>query len=163
MFERKDAPLPSDRQEERDDLADGAILRDGDQALEPGRRRLIRRALQLRCPHCGARGVRDGYFDYKPWCPQCGLRFDRGEDDYWIGGFMLNFIVGELIAVAAVLGAIAVLWPEVPWRPVLYASLVPAALGPLIAYPFSRNLWLALDLVFRPPEHDDFHELGQSD
>ena len=162
MFERKDARLPSDRQEERDDLPAVRYCGMAIQVLDPGRGLLILRALQLRCPYCGARRVRDGYFDYKPWCPQCGLRFDRGEDDYWIGGFMLNFIVGELIAVAAVLGAIAVLWPEVPWRPVLYASLVPAALGPLIAYPFSRNLWLALDLVFRQPEHDDFHELGQS-
>ena len=124
--------------------------------------RLCRRALLLRCPNCGARAVREGYFDYKPWCPRCGLRFDRAEDDYWIGGFMLNFIVGELIAVVAFLTAIAVMWPDVPWKPVLYAALVPAALGPVIAYPFSRNLWLAIDLLFRPAEADDFHELGSS-
>lgn len=134
----------------------------GNRPLVPGTWALIRRALLLRCPNCGAHGVRQGYFDFKGWCPACGLRFDRGEDDYWIGGFMLNFIVGELIAVAAVLAAIAMLWPDVPWRPVLYTALIPAALGPLLAYPFSRNLWLAIDLKFRPAELQDFHELGQS-
>ncbi len=118
--------------------------------------RTLGRALRLRCPACGARRVRRTYFDFKPACPSCGLRLDRGEADYWIGGFMLNFVVGELIAVAAFLGAILVTWPDVPWRAVLYGSLVPAALGPALAYPFSRNLWLALDLLFRPAEPDDY-------
>lgn len=122
--------------------------------------RLGGRALLLRCPSCGQGDVRRGYFDYKPSCPRCGLRFDRGEDDYWIGGFMLNFIVGELIAVVVILAVIAVLWPDVSWRTVLYASIGPVALGPMLAYPFSRNLWLALDLLFRPAETDDFHDGG---
>lgn len=118
----------------------------------------IGRALLLRCPACGERRVRRTYFDFADACPSCALRFDRGEEDYWIGGFMLNFVVGELIAVAFFLGAILATWPAVPWSLVLYGSIVPAALGPALAYPFSRNLWFALDLVFRPAEPHDFAE-----
>lgn len=117
---------------------------------------LLGRALLLRCPSCGARGVRRTYFDFRPACPSCDLRLDRGEADYWIGGFMLNFVIGELIAVAAFVGAILLTWPDVPWRAVLFGSIVPAALGPALAYPFSRNLWLAIDLLFRPSEPDDY-------
>lgn len=117
---------------------------------------LLRRGMMLRCPLCGQRGVRRTYTDFKPSCPRCGLRFDRGEGDYWVGGFLLNFIVAELIVVAAFVGAIAATWPDVPWKAVLYGSLVPAVLGPFLTYPFSRNIWLALDLQFRPPEETDF-------
>ncbi|MGH7445479.1 MAG: DUF983 domain-containing protein [Longimicrobiales bacterium] len=117
---------------------------------------LCRRALLLRCPNCGASDVRTTYFDFEPACHSCGLRLDRGEDDYWIGGFMLNFIVAELIAVAAFVSAILLTWPDVPWTTVMWGALVPAALGPVVAYPFSRNLWLALDLRFRSAEADDF-------
>lgn len=112
----------------------------------------------LRCPACGERQVRRTYFDFAESCPACGLRFDRGEHDYWIGGFMLNFVVGELIAVAFFLTAIVLTWPDVPWSWVLYGSIVPAALGPALAYPFSRNLWFALDLIFRPAEPHEFVE-----
>jgi uncharacterized protein (DUF983 family) len=119
---------------------------------EPGPWTMLGRSLLLRCPACGERGIRTTYFDFRQSCPRCGIRFDRGEEDYWIGGFMLNFIVGELIAVAAVVTAILVMWPDVPWRPVLYGSLIPAVLGPTVAYPFSRSVWFALDLIFRPRE-----------
>lgn len=130
----------------------------GDGGSDAGAVRMLARALALRCPSCGARGVRRTYFDFESACHACGLRFDRGETDYWIGGFMLNFIVGELIAVAAFLTAILLTWPAVPWKAVLYGSMIPAALGPVVTYPFARNLWLALDLLFRPSEPDDFRE-----
>jgi len=126
--------------------------------VSPGVWTLLGRSLLLRCPACGERRVRRTYFDFAEACPSCGLRFDRGEHDYWIGGFMLNFVVGELIAVAFFLGAIVLMWPDVPWRWVLYGSIVPAALGPALAYPFSRNLWFALDLVFRPAEAHEYAE-----
>lgn len=123
---------------------------------------MLRRALLLRCPNCGASGVRVSYFDFAPSCHTCGLRLDRGEEDYWIGGFMLNFVVAELIVVAAFVGAIVLMWPDVPWMLVMWGALVPAVLGPILVYPFSRNVWLALDLQFRPAEPGDFVEEGES-
>ncbi len=117
---------------------------------------MLRRALLLRCPHCGGREVRATYFDFKASCPVCGVRFDRGEEDYWIGGFMLNFIVAELIVVVAIVAAILLTWPAVPWTLVMYGALIPAVAGPVVAYPVSRNVWFALDLIFRPAEPTDF-------
>lgn len=124
----------------------------------PGAWTALGRSLLLRCPACGERRVRRTYFDFAHSCPACGLRFDRGESDYWIGGFMLNFVVAELIVVVAFVGAIVLMWPDVPWDLVMWGALVPAVLGPMLAYPFSRNVWLALDLKFRPPESEDFED-----
>lgn len=114
------------------------------------------RALRLRCPHCGLPGVRRGWFHFVPSCPRCGLRFERGESDHWLGGYLINFIVVELLIVAFMVIAILATWPAVPWKAVVYGALVPAIGGPLLTYPFAKNLWLAIDLLLRPAEGDDF-------
>src|SRR3712207_6921761 len=58
------------------------------------------RALTLRCPRCGGRGILRNWFNLKHHCPSCDLVFNRGESgDYWLGGYNVNFIVAETTAV----------------------------------------------------------------
>lgn len=86
----------------------------------------------------------------------CGLIFERGESDYFIGAYLLNLIIAELIVVALMVGLVLATWPHVPWTTVVWgiaALTIPAA---ILTYPFSRSLWLAVDLIFRPPEASDF-------
>jgi hypothetical protein len=84
------------------------------------------------------------------------LIFDRGEKDYFIGAYTLNLIVAELIVVAAILIGMILSWPDVPWDLLMYALVPLAVLAPFLTYPYSRSVWLALDLKFRPPEPNDF-------
>ena len=80
-------------------------------------------------------------------CPRCGLHFER-EAGYWTGALAINTIlVGGAFAITFVI-ALALTIPNVPVAPLL-AILVPiVGLGPLVTYPFSKTLWVALDRAF---------------
>jgi uncharacterized protein (DUF983 family) len=123
----------------------------------PGALRMIRRALLLRCPSCGSGKLFDGWFHMRKRCPGCNLRLDRGESDYFIGAYTINLIVAELIVVAAILGVMLVTWPTVPWDRMKRGIIVMTIIAPCITYPFSKSLWLALDLMFRPATLQDFN------
>ena len=115
---------------------------------------LIGRAFRLRCPRCGGRGIIASWFKLKARCPTCDLALDRGEsEDYWLGAFAINWVVGESIALVLALLVLLVTWPESQialWTGIALAVLVPVAL-----FPFSRTVWLAIDLAARPTEPGD--------
>jgi uncharacterized protein (DUF983 family) len=98
-----------------------------------------------------------------PVCANCHFQFDRGEDDYYIGAYTLNLIVAELLVVGAMVAVIFSRWPDVPWQQMPWALAALAILGPLFTYPFSKSVWLAIDLRFRPPEPRDFTPLPVPD
>ena len=112
--------------------------------------RMIVRALLLRCPNCGARGIFAGYTKLRERCPNCGLRLQRGESDYFIGAYLLNLVAVEIVF-AVVLATIVILtYPNTPWTLVQWGGLVLMIAGAILCYPFSTVLWLAADLIFRP-------------
>jgi hypothetical protein len=80
----------------------------------------------------------------KPDCPRCGLHFER-EPGYWAGALAINFVcTGGLLILTFVVVLIFTL-PEVN-VPVTLAVLAPIAiLGPIVWYPFSKTLWVAID------------------
>jgi len=115
---------------------------------------MFARALGLRCPRCGARGILRSWFKMNARCPKCGLALDRGEsEDYWLGGYAINLIVSETIALIGTLIYIVSSWPEMPYA--VWIGVTLAALTPVLFYPFSRTVWLAWDLSFRPHEPGD--------
>jgi uncharacterized protein (DUF983 family) len=117
---------------------------------------LLGRALTLRCPRCGARGIWQSWFRMKHACPVCGQVFERGEShDFFIGAYLINLVVAELSAVIIA----AIMWitlgSRVSFNVLWGASMALAVIMPIIFYPFSRELWLAFDLHFRPSEAGD--------
>jgi hypothetical protein len=89
-------------------------------------------------------------------CPTCGQVFERGEShDFFIGAYLINLVVAESTAVVVA----AVMWialgSRVSFNVLWGASMVLAVIMPVIFYPFSRELWLAFDLHFRPTEAGD--------
>ena len=80
---------------------------------------------------------------------------DRGETDYWYGGYAVNFVLAEVVGVAIIVAYVLAHWPEVPWTRVQWGAPVVMALVPIVFFPFSRTLWLAWDLCFRPEEPGD--------
>lgn len=118
--------------------------------------RLTWRALRLRCPNCGVGHPLRSWFRLRHACPACGLRFDRGEEeDYYLGGMFFNIMVSETLFAIALGVVVAVLWPRVPWDALEDALLVAMVIVPIVFYPFSRLLWLALDLLLRPPDETE--------
>lgn len=118
--------------------------------------RLTGRALRLRCPQCGRGRLFERWVHMRRRCDACGLILERGEEDYFIGAYMVNLIIAELIVIAAMLVVLLATWPAVPWQGMLWAIVVLTIPAVVFTYPFSRSLWLALDLLFRPPEPRDF-------
>jgi uncharacterized protein (DUF983 family) len=111
---------------------------------------MLLRALLRRCPNCGSPGIFAGYTTLREHCPRCGLRLHRGESDYFIGAYLLNLVAVELLF-ALVLGVIVVAtYPNTPWALLQWGGLVLMIAGAVLCYPFSKSLWLAADLIFRP-------------
>jgi uncharacterized protein (DUF983 family) len=115
---------------------------------------LLGRALTRRCPYCGGRGIFANYFTLKDQCPHCGARFDR-EEGYFLGGYALNLIVAEFIGLG--LALFLIFGTAIRHAPLLAQEGLAVALAvllPIIFFPYSRTLWMALDLYFNPPYKD---------
>lgn len=114
------------------------------------RLRLLGRGLTGRCPRCGARGIFASFFELEERCHGCGLAFER-EEGYWLGAMVIDLAVTEVLFGLLLVGTMLVTWPAVPWTPLLVAAVIVNAVVPVVAYPWSRTVWLALDLTVRPP------------
>ena len=122
---------------------------------------MIARAATLACPLCGARGLFQNWLKLRPACPRCGLRLDRGEPDHWLGAYTVNLIIAEGLAAALLAAVLIATIPDVPWSFLLWGGIAAMLLAPFLFYPFSRTLWLAGDLIFRPPAPRDFAALDR--
>jgi uncharacterized protein (DUF983 family) len=121
------------------------------QEISPTRAvRLLSRGIRLRCPHCGKGHLWNSWLELKPKCPVCGLRTDRGEEDFFNGGMMWNIVFSEfaLLGVGLLIGILT--WPEVPWTLMQWVGIALMVVVPLLFYPFSLGFWLANDIWIRP-------------
>lgn len=110
-------------------------------------------ALFLRCPNCGGPKVIRRWFALERCCPKCGLQLDRGEaDDNRLGGMFFNIVLAELLFALVLLIVVIAKWPDVPWAGVEYSLVIAMIMAPIILYPASRLMWLAMDLLLRPPD-----------
>ena len=112
--------------------------------------RILARAATLRCPNCGGRPMLRHWLALRERCPRCGLRVERGERDYFIGSMMFNLVLAELLFAAAFVSILLATWPEVPWDTLEWAAPLMVIAAPLALFPFSKLLWLAFDVMFRP-------------
>ncbi len=111
---------------------------------------MILRAMTLRCPHCGSRGVLESWFRLKERCPRCKLHLHRDEGDYFLGAYVIMLITVELLFAFGFLVVLLVTWPDPPWAAIQWVGFFLLAASVLVAYPFAKTLWLAIDLMFRP-------------
>lgn len=117
--------------------------------------RLYGRALRLRCPHCGEGSIKGSWMKMKRACPACGLRTERGEEDFFLGAMMFNLVLSEFLAVLTVVALVVILWGNVPWDALLWISLGLAAIAPFLFYPFGHSIWLASDILIRPVTEEE--------
>ena len=97
-----------------------------------------------RCARCGGGHLFRRYFTMVDDCPRCGLHFER-EPGYWAGALAINIGIAGAVFVAVFVTALVLTVPDVPVAPLL-AVLVPLMiLTPILAYPFSKTLWVAVD------------------
>ena len=116
---------------------------------------LVGRALRLRCPNCGGGPLFEGWLRPRKRCPSCGLPLERGESGYQVGSYMFNIIAAELIFAAILIGVLVATWPDPPWLALQLGGGALMILAPLAFFPWSKTLFLAIDLVFRPATPDE--------
>jgi uncharacterized protein (DUF983 family) len=113
----------------------------------PSRAATLWRGFTLRCPRCGSGHLFKHYFTMVEDCPRCGLHFER-ESGYFAGALAINIIaVGGLFAIVFV-ALLAVTIPDVPVVELLIVLIPIAGFGPIVFYPFSKTIWVAVDRAF---------------
>ncbi len=82
-------------------------------------------------------------------CPRCGHHFER-EEGYWVSAIIVNTAATEaLFAIFFVAGIFATL-PDIRWLPLLVIGVVTNLVFPVLFYPFSKTIWVAMDVYFHP-------------
>lgn len=77
------------------------------------------------------------------------MKFER-DPGYWLGAMIINTAVTIAVFLAVFVGAAIVFWPEVPWTAILVGTIVLNLIVPVVFYPWSKTLFVALDLGVRP-------------
>jgi uncharacterized protein (DUF983 family) len=114
------------------------------------------RALRLQCPACGARGIVAHWLRLADRCPACGLHPDRGEPDHFLGGYVVNLGIAEAVAAALWVALLVLTWPDPSWTLMQWSAAVLVVATPIALYPFTRLVFLALDLSAQPHRPGDF-------
>jgi hypothetical protein len=68
---------------------------------------------------------------------------------------MFNIMAAELLWLALCVAVAAATWPAPPWDLLLYGGSALMIVLPFVCYPFSKTVFLAFDLIFRPPEETE--------
>lgn len=121
----------------------------------------MHRALTRRCPYCGGTHIYDGYFGLRESCPTCGVRFER-EDGYFLGAYALNLVVAEFLGLG--LAILLIFKTDLRHLDLIWQEAIAVALAvtfPVLFFPWSRTVWIAIDLTFHPPgRHTEHHLRG---
>ncbi len=113
----------------------------------PSRGKVIMRGFTRRCARCGSGKLFRHWVAIVDDCPSCGLHFER-EQGYWAGALAINFVcVGGLLIIAFGI-VLALTLPNVNVALTLAIVIPVAALGPLVWYPFSKTIWMAIDRAY---------------
>jgi uncharacterized protein (DUF983 family) len=112
--------------------------------------RILGRTLRLRCPNCGRGWILAGFNAVRERCAGCGFRFCRSDDDYFSGAMFFGMLIGETLAVLAILAMVLITSPNVPWRALQYGIPLVLFGVMILIFPLSRVVWLAVDVLVRP-------------
>lgn len=114
------------------------------------RARLFARGLTRRCARCGQGRLFHRWTAMVDACPRCGLVFEQ-EEGYWVGALTIATVAALLVSAAAIVTVTILTWPEIPMAPVMAVGVIGMILFPILFYPFSKTLWVAIDLAFFNP------------
>ena len=110
---------------------------------------LVKRAARRACPVCGNGGVFQSWFKLRDRCPTCGHDFSR-EPGYWVTAIIVNLAVIEGLFLLSFIGVVIFTAPDVNWPLILGIGLVMNVIFPIFFFPYSKTLWMALDLSVHP-------------
>lgn len=118
------------------------------------RLRMLSTGARRRCPRCSWAHIFDGYWTLADSCPNCGMWYER-DPGYWLGAMIINLAVTIGLFLLVFVGLTMALWPNVPWTELLIATVALNLIVPVLFYPLSKTLFVALDLSVRPLSEEE--------
>ena len=117
----------------------------------PSKGIMICRSLLRRCPNCGHhRAWFINWFKQGDRCVGCGVKRTRDTEGHELGSMTIASMINIVLIMIAIGIAIAITAPDVPVL-TLYIVLASAALVfPVLTWPMTHTLWMAIDLIVRP-------------
>lgn len=116
---------------------------------------MFRRAVVLKCPHCGShRNFIKRWVQRRDRCRTCGIGWHR-EHGFELGPTALNVVLTFFSLGVGMLIAFAVTLPDVPVAPLTVGFVAGAILLPLVFQPFTCMIWLAFDLATHKPDEGE--------
>ena len=86
------------------------------------------------------------------------MRFER-EEGYFLGAYALNLIVAEFLGLGlAILLIFKTSLRDAGLLPQEAVAVALAVLFPVLFFPYSRTIWIALDLVLHPPRDGEVRQ-----
>jgi uncharacterized protein (DUF983 family) len=125
---------------------------------DPSFGRMMRRAVVLHCPWCGARRtfIRRWLGKYER-CRTCGIRWRR-EEGFELGAVAINTTLTFLaLAIGMTIGFVMTS-PDIPVLSMVLSLAGVAVFMPILIYPLTYTTWLAFDLAVHRPEAPELAE-----
>ncbi len=116
---------------------------------DPSVAKMLGRGCTKWCAVCGERKIFRHWFTMVERCPRCELTFEREQGAY-IGAVGINTAVSFGTLPITLVALLVVTCPDPPVVPLMAAGVAVAVLVPLVFCPFSRTIWLAIDLGMNP-------------
>jgi len=88
----------------------------------------------------------------KETCPSCGLSLASGNR---VGAYIFNIATAEMVMTIVIVAIVLRTWPTAPWALLQYLAPSMMVVMPLVFYPFSKLLWVAMDLAMHPNAEPD--------
>jgi uncharacterized protein (DUF983 family) len=115
--------------------------------LQPSRGLMLWRGVRRKCARCGQGKLFRHWFQMVATCPYCRLEFER-EPGYWVGAIAMNTAVVGFLFVVVLIAFSAATVPDIPWVTLLLIEVPLMAIAPVLFYPFSKTIWVAVDRAY---------------
>ncbi|MFM1752905.1 MAG: hypothetical protein RL119_1867 [Actinomycetota bacterium] len=113
-------------------------------------------AIQRRCPRCGDRRAWfETWFRQGERCRGCGVSRTRNIEGHELGSMTVALVVNIGLIVVALALAIVLTVPDVPVLTLYLVLASTAVIIPIVTWPLTHTVWMAIDLRFRPLEPDE--------
>ena len=116
--------------------------------------RVLGRGATKACGVCGRRRLFRRWVHMEEHCPRCGLKFER-EEGAFVGAVGINTIISFGLLLLGMIVFFIATYPDIPTGPWVFLAALAYAPIPFFLYPFSKTIWLAIDLLMRPVTDDE--------
>jgi uncharacterized protein (DUF983 family) len=109
---------------------------------------MLWRGATRRCARCGSGGLFHRWFTMVERCPRCGYRFER-EEGFFLGAYVINLAIGLGMCIAGIVVGFALIRPVPSAGAIATGTAIAAGVAPIVAYPFTKTVWTAIDMIMR--------------